>query len=179
MPPRVVLVGPMGAGKTAVGAVLAERLGLALRDTDADVEAAAGRSVVDLFTAEGEAAFRRREQDAVLAALAEHDGVLALGGGAVLSPRVRAALADHAVVLLRATWASVGDRVARDRARPLLAGGPQERWESLLAARRPLYEQVATAVVETDGLAPPQVADAVLAVLADHGGDRGAGAPHR
>ena len=170
MAPRVVLVGPMGAGKTAVGALLASRLGVGLRDTDADVEAAAGRSVAEVFAAEGEAGFRRREQDAVRAALAGHDGVLALGGGAVLSPQVRAALAGHAVVLLRASWASVADRVARDRVRPLLAGEPQERWEALLAARRPLYEQVATAVVDTDGLAVEQVADRVLAALERPGG---------
>ena len=170
MPPRVVLVGPMGSGKSAVGALLAHRLGVALRDTDTDVEAAAGASVAQLFAAEGEEAFRRREQDAVLAALAEHDGVLALGGGAVLSAPVRAAMAAHAVVLLRASWASVGDRVARDRTRPLLAGGAQERWEALLTARRPLYEQVATAVVDTDGLGPEEVAGAVLAVLGSAGG---------
>ena len=171
MAPRVVLVGPMGSGKSAVGALLAERLGVALRDTDADVEAAAGAPVAEVFAAEGEAGFRRREEDAVLAALAEHDGVLSLGGGAVLSAAVRSELAGHRVVLLRAGWDSVAQRLAGDGTRPLLAGdggSARARWEALLAARRPLYEAVAAAAVDTDGLAPHEVADRVQdAVAAD------------
>ena len=170
MAPRVVLVGPMGSGKSAVGAVLAQRLGVRLRDTDADVEAAAGCSVAQVFAAEGEAGFRRREVDAVRAALGEHDGVLSLGGGAVLSDAVRAELAAHTVVLLRAGWASVSARLAGDATRPLLAGDARARWEALLAARRPLYEEVATAAVDTDGLSPSQVADRVQAALAAVGG---------
>ena len=86
--PRCVLVGPPGAGKTTVGALVAERLGVAFRDTDADVEAAAGKEIADIFYADGEEHFRALELAAVAVALAEHEGVLALGGGAVLAERL-------------------------------------------------------------------------------------------
>ncbi|HEX5861219.1 MAG TPA: shikimate kinase, partial [Nocardioides sp.] len=89
MAPRVVLVGPMGAGKTTVAALLAEAWGVAARDTDADVEATEGRPISDIFVDSGETRFRELERAAVSDALAEHDGVLALGGGAVLDPVTR------------------------------------------------------------------------------------------
>ena len=118
MAPRVVLVGPMGSGKSAVGALLAADLGVVLRDTDADVEAAAGRPVAAVFAAEGEPGFRVRERAAVAAALREHDGVLSLGGGAVLDPATRADLAGLSafgapVVLLTASWEHVSARHRR------------------------------------------------------------------
>src|SRR4051794_27357683 len=100
MAPRVVLVGTMGAGKTSVGRRLAERWDVGFRDSDLDVEAAEGRSVSDIFVDSGEAHFRGLERAAVLAALISHDGVLALGGGAVVDTEVREALADHRVVFL-------------------------------------------------------------------------------
>src|SRR6478609_1396299 len=103
--PRAVLVGPPGAGKSTVGRALADRWSVGFRDTDADVEASTGESVADLFVVRGEAAFRELERDAVAAALVEHDGVLALGGGAVVDPSTRALLADHVVVHLDVTLA--------------------------------------------------------------------------
>jgi shikimate kinase len=98
--PVLVLVGPPGAGKSTVGAAVAGRLGVAFRDTDADVEAAAGKAVSDVFVDDGEAAFRALERAAVARALQEHDGVLSLGGGAVLDAGTRELLDGHLVVLL-------------------------------------------------------------------------------
>ena len=165
MSPRVVLVGPMGAGKTTVAAILAERWGVAVRDTDADVEAAEGRSVSDIFVDSGEPVFRALERDAVARALAEHDGVLALGGGAVLDPDTRAALAAHPVVFLRVGLADAAARVGMGASRPLLLGNVRGRMKQLLDERTPVYEAVATVAVDTDGRSPEAVAEAVVAAL--------------
>ena len=170
MAPRVVLVGPMGSGKSAVGALLAADLGVVLRDTDADVEASAGRPVAAVFAAEGEAGFRARERAAVAAALREHDGVLSLGGGAVLDPATRADLAGLAalgapVVLLTASWEHVSSRLGDTSTRPVLAGDAEQRWRAALAAREHLYAEVAAHVVATDGRSAREVADAVLPLL--------------
>src|SRR4051812_38120360 len=95
MTPVLVLVGAPGAGKTTIGHLVAKQLEVSFRDTDTDVEATAGKSVADIFVTDGEATFRELERAAVATALREHDGVLALGGGAVLDAQTRAALADH------------------------------------------------------------------------------------
>jgi shikimate kinase len=158
MAPRVVLVGPMGAGKTTVGRVLAERWGLAVRDTDADVEAVAGKSVQDIFVDDGEAAFRALEKDAVARALTEHDGVLSLGGGAVLDPDTRALLAGQPVVFLRVGLADASRRIGLGQGRPMLLGNVRSRIKALLDERAPVYEAVATLVVDTDGRTPAEVA---------------------
>lgn len=167
--PRVVLVGPMGAGKTTVGRVLAARWGVGVRDTDADVEAAAGRSVSDVFVDDGEARFRELERDAVAAALAEHDGVLSLGGGAVLEPATRDLLAGHTVVFLRVGLSDAVKRVGLGTGRPLLLGNVRARIKALLDERTPVYEAVATHVVDTDDRTPDEVADVVEGLLAGAG----------
>jgi shikimate kinase len=165
--PRVVLIGPMGAGKSAVGALVAASLGLGLRDTDADVEAAAGIPVAEVFAREGEQGFRRREREAVRRALAEHDGVLSLGGGAVLDAATRADLVGHHVVMLDVTWEHVRARLGGGAGRPLLSGGAEDRWSALADARRHLYAEVAVQRVLTDGLGAEQVAARVLATLVE------------
>ncbi|MCT4356191.1 shikimate kinase [Streptomyces sp. Je 1-79] len=164
--PLIVLVGPMGVGKSTVGALLAKRLGCAYRDTDDAVVAAQGRSVADIFVDEGETYFRALEKAAVATALVEHDGVLALGGGAVLDAGTRELLSAHAAVvhLTMGVEEAVG-RAGLDTARPLLAGDPRGRWQELTESRRHLYAEVARAVVATDGRTPEEVADAVLAAL--------------
>jgi shikimate kinase len=159
--PRVVLVGPMGAGKTTVGQLLAEGWGVPLRDTDSDVEAAQGRTISDLFVDEGEAWFREREHEAVVAALAEHHGVLALGGGAVLDGRTRAALAGHTVAFLEVGLADASRRVGLGAGRPLLLGNVRSRIKQLLDERLPVYRSVATVEVATDGKPAEAVADEV------------------
>ena len=162
--PRVVLVGPPAAGKTTVGRLLAERLGVDFVDTDDLVVAAAGKPVGDIFVDDGEEAFRALEAAAVARAL-ERDGVLALGGGAVLAAQTRARLAGHPVVLLAASVPTSAGRVGLNRDRPLLLGNPRQQLRALLEARLPLYREVATAAVDTDGRTPDEVADAVLALL--------------
>lgn len=163
--PRVVLVGPMGAGKTTIGALLARRWGVSVRDTDADIVAAQGREISDIFVDDGEAAFRALEREAVAVALAEHDGVLSLGGGAVLDPGTRELLAGHTVVFLRVGLTDAVKRVGLGTARPLLMGNVRAQVKALLDERTPVYESVATHTVETDDRTPDEVADSVAALL--------------
>ena len=164
--PRVVLVGPMGAGKTSVGAELAARWGVELRDTDADVEAVAGKPVSDIFVDDGEAAFRALERTAVARALAEHSGVVAVGGGAVIAEETRASLGGHRVVFLDVGLSDAAARVGLGTTRPLLLGNVRGQLKALLDARRPLYDQVSAARVVTDGKTVAEVADEVEKALA-------------
>lgn len=162
--PRLVLVGPPGAGKTAVGTVLAQRLGVGLRDTDADIAAAAGQPVADLFVDHGEQHVRTLESDAVRAALAAHDGILSVGSGAVESANVRELLRGHRVVFLDVGIADAARRSGLDTVRPVHLGNVRAQLKQLLDARRPLYLDVASATVSTDGRSVDEVADDVLAV---------------
>jgi shikimate kinase len=162
MSPVLVLVGPPGAGKTTVGGLVADKLGVDLRDTDVDIEGRAGKPITEIFVDDGEAAFRAMEQEAVAHALEEATGVLALGGGAVMSPRTRELLAGHLVVHLDVTLADAAARVGLNRDRPLLLGNPRAQLKLLLDERRPLYEEVATATVVTSDRTPEDIADEVI-----------------
>lgn len=161
--PFLVLVGPPGAGKTTVGRLLAERLGLPFRDTDADIAATAGKSIPEIFFDEGEEHFRALEREAVARALAEHDGVLCLGGGSVLSAETRALLKGHRVVLLVVGLSDAAKRVGLARDRPVLALNPRATLHTLLEERMPFYLEVATQRIDTDGKTPQDVVDEVLA----------------
>ncbi|WP_416483926.1 shikimate kinase [Streptomyces sp. CL12] len=163
--PRLVLVGPMGVGKSTVGRLLAERLDVGYRDTDDDIVAAEGREISEIFVGEGEEHFRALEKAAVATALTEHRGVLALGGGAVLDADTRALLAPHPVVYLSMDVEEAVRRTGLNVARPLLAVNPRKQWRELMEARRHLYEEVATAVVTTDGRTPEEVTQAALDAL--------------
>ncbi|WP_036569781.1 shikimate kinase [Nocardioides sp. URHA0032] len=162
----IVLIGPMGAGKTTVGGLVAARLGSSVRDTDHDVAATTGRTIADIFVDDGEETFRALEREAVAAALAEHDGVLALGGGAVMDPGTRELLAGHDVVFLRVGLADAVKRVGLGTSRPMLLGNVRSRIKTLLDERTPVYESVATLVVDTDGRSPEDVAGEIVAALA-------------
>ncbi|MEU3775698.1 shikimate kinase [Streptomyces sp. NPDC046876] len=163
--PLVVLVGPMGSGKSTVGELLARRLGVPYRDTDADIVAAQGRAISDIFVDEGEPYFRELERQAVATAVAEHTGVLALGGGAVLDAGTRALLAGLPVAYLSMDVEEAVRRVGLGAARPLLAVNPRRQWRELMEARRPLYTEVARVEVPTDDRTPEEVAQAVLDAL--------------
>jgi shikimate kinase len=165
MPPRVVLVGPMGAGKTTVAGLLAEAWAVPVRDTDADIVATTGREISDIFVESGEDHFRELEADAVASALAEHHGVLALGGGAVMRAETRELLADVPVVFLRVGLSDAVKRVGLGVGRPMLLGNVRSRIKVLLDERTPLYESVATHVVDTDGRTPDEVAAEVRELL--------------
>jgi shikimate kinase len=164
--PRVVLIGPPGSGKTTVGTLLARRLSAGFRDTDADVERTAGKSVADIFVEDGEAHFRDLEREAVTTALATHSGVLALGGGAVMDAHTQSALSGYAagggvVVFLDVSLAQAAPRVGFNQARPLLVGNPRARWAELMQARRPTYERLATLHVPSDGRTAQQTAEQI------------------
>ncbi|HLM04893.1 MAG TPA: shikimate kinase [Blastococcus sp.] len=168
--PRLVLVGPPASGKTTVGTAVAGRLGVSFRDTDQDIEATTGTSVADLFVTHGEPHFRALEEQAVTRALAEHEGVVALGGGAVTSPATRQLLVAYGqgggtVVWLDVDLHSAAKRVGLSRDRPLLAVNPRAMLRSMLEQRAPLYAEVATLTVATGGRAPDDVVAEVLAAL--------------
>lgn len=185
--PLIILIGPPGAGKTTVGSLLAARLGVGFTDTDAVVEAIAGKPVSDIFITDGEPEFRRLEREAVAAALAGSEagrsqepealvtGVLGLGGGAVMDEQTQARLAGRAVVYLETGFAELAKRVGLDRARPLLIGtNPRAQLKSLLDQRLPVYGRLAWLTVGTDGRDPEAIA-AEIAAAATSGGLLGNG----
>ena len=178
MSPRAVVVGPPGAGKTSVGRLLAERWSVTFRDTDADVQRMAGKTISELFTDDGEEAFRQLEERALERALAEHAGVLAVGGGIVVSERNRERLAGHPVVYLAVGLAEGARRTGLSTARPLLAGvNPRATFKQLLDARTPLYREVAALELDTDGVVPERLVERVIAELPGASGDAAHGQP--
>jgi shikimate kinase len=135
------------------------------RDTDLDIEASQGTSVQDIFVDHGEAHFRELEEQAVATALAEHDGVLALGGGAVLSATTRARLAGHRVLFLDVGLAAAVSRVGMNGNRPLLLGNVRSQLKGLMDRRRPLYDEVARFTIVTDALTASAVADEAVRLI--------------
>ncbi|MEV1240898.1 shikimate kinase [Nonomuraea sp. NPDC050022] len=159
---KAVLIGPPGSGKTTLGRLLAGLLGVSFRDTDADVEATAGKPVADIFIEEGEARFRELELLAVRKALAEHDGVLALGGGAVLNEEAQELLAGQPVVYLQVGLSDAVQRVGLASARPLLVLSPRSQLKKLMEERRPIYERLAVLTVVTDKREPAELAEEIM-----------------
>lgn len=167
MSPAVVLIGSPGAGKSSVGRRLAERLGVTFEDTDHIIEANTGMSISDIFVTLGEDEFRRMEAEAVERALAERDGVLAVGGGAVMRDDTRGLLRGHTVVWLKVTVADAVHRVGMNQARPLLLGNVRGTLSALLEKRNPVYAEVATTVVDTTGKSLREVVDEVAEAVSD------------
>lgn len=165
MSPVVVLVGPPGAGKSTVARQVSRRLGVTFRDTDHDVEMSQGTPVQDIFVDHGEVHFRQLEEQAVATALAEHDGVLALGGGAVLSERTRELLAAHRVIFLDVGLTAAVSRVGMNGNRPLLLGNVRSQLKGLMDRRRPLYDEVARFTIVTDELSVHAVADEAVRLI--------------
>lgn len=166
--PVAVLIGPPGAGKSTVGRLLAQRLGVAWYDTDAAVVAAQGRSIAEIFVDDGESAFRAIEMAEVRHALADCDGVLSLGGGAPMQPGAKELLAGHTVVFLDVGIADAAKRVGFDRSRPLLGVNPRAQWTRIMAERRPTYEALASLRVDTAGRVPDEVVDEIAGWLEGH-----------
>ncbi len=168
MSPRAVLIGLPGTGKSTIGPRLARRLGVAFADTDHLVESREGMSVSEIFHTAGEAAFRTAEAEAIATALVSFDGVLALGGGAILAESTRRALVASAVpvVLLQARPETLVLRVGPASDRPLLAADPPGRLAELAAERDPLYRDVATMVIDTDTMAKDEITAGIERKLA-------------
>lgn len=165
--PAAILIGPPGAGKSTVGALLAERLGLSFTDTDAEIEATAGKPVSDIFVEDGEPAFRELEREAVARALTSTDGVIAVGGGAVLDPHTRQRLAGLPVIYLETGLTEASKRVGLNQARPLLIGiNPRATLKKLLDQRLPIYADLAWLTINTDEQEPEQIAAEIAARLA-------------
>jgi shikimate kinase len=165
-PARLLLIGMMGSGKTTVGRLAAARLGWPYLDSDAEVEAARGKSVAEIFAEEGEPAFRAAESEALVRALSVEPAVVSVAGGAVLEAANRERIARAGtVVWLRAEVATLACRVGDGAGRPLLDGDPAAALARLDVARRPLYAALADAVVDVDALRPEQVVTAALAAL--------------
>jgi len=164
--PVAVLIGAPGAGKSTVGRRVADRLKVSFVDTDALIEQESGMSVSEMFVELGEPEFRRLEEIAVERALTHETGVVALGGGAILSELTRSRLARHTVVWLRVNVSDAASRVGMNQARPLLLGNVRGRLTQLLNERTPLYESVATVTIDTDGRAVREVTSSVLAAVA-------------
>ena len=165
--PNIVLVGPMGAGKSSVGRRLADRFGLAFIDADSEIEARTGATIPTIFDCEGEAGFRAREA-ATLADLLQREGlVIATGGGAVLDAGSRRRMRERGfVVHLKVSLERQLERLARDRSRPLIAGDDRRQvLEALSAQRAPLYAEVADLDFDTDILFPPQAAARIARLL--------------
>lgn len=168
--PVAVMIGPPGSGKSKVGRILAAGLGVTIRDTDVDIEAAAGKPVSEIFVDDGEPRFRELEREAVLAALAEHDGVLSLGGGAVMNAATQEALERYTangghVVFLDVPLAIAAQRVGMNQARPLLLGNPRAQWQKLMSERRPTYERLATLTIVSSERPGERVAGEIIEAL--------------
>ena len=163
-PIRVVLVGLMGAGKSAVASRLAEQLGAQVIDTDDSVQSSSGSTIGELFEREGEASFRSLELDALRAALSSGSPVvIATGGGIVTTPAARELLtAHHPVVFLDVSVPVAATRVGDARSRPLLAGDPRARLAVLREERLGLYLEVADLVVDADAKGVAAVVGAIL-----------------
>ncbi|MBF6348607.1 shikimate kinase [Nocardia flavorosea] len=164
--PRVVLIGPPGAGKTTIGRKLARELGVELYDTDAGIEETSGRSIPEIFAGDGEPGFRRLEEEVVGRALHNQRGVVSLGGGAVLSESTRALLRECTVVYLEISIAEGLRRTGATNTRPLLGGAdPDTKYREIMRIRRPLYREVASVRVRTDGRSPGRVVRAIMGKL--------------
>ena len=160
--PRIVIIGPPGSGKTTVGRALASALGTGFRDTDEDIVTAQGKPISDIFIEDGEEHFRALERAAVARALAEHDGVLALGGGSILAAETRELLAGQTVVYLKIGLSAAVERVGLATARPLLVLNPRSQLRKLMEERRPLYEGLATLIVAADEGTPEELAAKIV-----------------
>jgi shikimate kinase len=163
-----ILMGPPGSGKSSVGKSLAHKLNLNFCDTDLLIEERCNMSISEIFVDKGEPFFREIEKSVVLEQLSSGDGILSLGGGSILDPQIRVALSDSnaPLIFLDVSLSTASPRVGFNRDRPLLLGNPRAKWQELMNARRPIYEELATYTVLTDDLTASQVAQNIIDHLA-------------
>ncbi|MGY8564375.1 shikimate kinase [Stenotrophomonas rhizophila] len=168
--PNLILIGPMGAGKTCIGRRLAERFTLDFVDADQAIVDAAGASIATIFEHSGEAGFRQHERQVIQQLLAGQGRLVSTGGGAVLDPDNRAAIAQRGfVVYLRVSVAAQLERLARDRTRPLLQRPDREQvLHDMARARDPLYQELADLTLDTDLYTPGEATAQLVLRLATH-----------
>ena len=167
MAPKVILIGPMGSGKTTIGSLLAEKLGLSFRDTDHLIEEQEGKTVSQIFLDQGEDAFRVIEKRVLREELLTDGTVLSLGGGAPISIDAQSALraiSSH-IIFLDISLSTVAPRIGFNRDRPLLLNNPRGQWQTLMEARRPIYEAIADATINVDDKSEEEIVTIALSSL--------------
>jgi shikimate kinase len=171
--PKAVLIGPPGAGKSSVGRQLAKLWNCEVFDSDSEIERVSGKKIADIFTDDGEPAFRAIEREVVLKALKEEPGVVALGGGSVLDSAVSEFLQASSipVLYLEVSISQAAPRVGFNKERPLLAINPRQQWMQLMEKRRGIYEALATLSFNTDNRKPAEVAREIADVIGDVNAD--------
>lgn len=169
MAPRVILIGPMGSGKTTIGSLLAGKLGLSFRDTDHLIEEQEEKTVSQIFLDQGEDAFRAIEKRVLREELLTDGTVLSLGGGAPISIDAQSALraiASH-IIFLDISLSTVAPRIGFNRDRPLLLNNPRGQWQTLMEARRPIYEAIADATINVDDKSEEEIVTIILSSLGE------------
>jgi shikimate kinase len=163
MAPRIILIGPMGSGKTTIGQQLAKDFNLAFKDTDQMIESQTGRTVSDIFIEDGEEEFRALEKIILRTGLLEDGTILSLGGGACVSVDAQSALRASGafVVYLKISLSQVSSRVGFNQGRPLLMGNPRAQWQALMNERAPIYEGIASYICEVDSKSVVEVVSEV------------------
>ena len=169
MAPRVILIGPMGSGKTTIGSLVAGKLGLSFRDTDHLIEEQEEKTISQIFLDEGEDAFRAIEKRVLREELLTDGTVLSLGGGAPISIDAQSALraiASH-IIFLDISLSTVAPRIGFNRDRPLLLNNPRGQWQTLMEARRPIYEAIADTIINVDDKSEEEIVTIVLSSLGE------------
>ena len=167
MAPRVILIGPMGSGKTTIGKAIAKKLQLSFRDTDHVIEERENRSISDIFLEKGEEKFRLIEKAVLRDELLSDDTVLALGGGAPISIDAQSALRaiSSKIYFLDVSLATVAPRIGFNRDRPLLLNNPRGQWQTLMEARRPIYESLADKVIDANKWSEKEIISSIVEEL--------------